>query len=108
MAVEAWFRNIVLRQPFTFLYVRTDDAFLVGVINIIPWQPGELEFMVALVYADDGCMWQAVKLLRFSIEWARKRKCADWRLSSETTRELGPIARRLGAVELSPRYSLRL
>lgn len=107
-AVEAWFRNIVLKQPFQFCYVRTEDAFLVGVINIIPWAPSEFEFAVALVYADVGCMWQALELLRYSIDWARKRRCTEWRINSESVHELGPLARRLGAREITPRYSLRL
>ena len=106
--MEGWYRGIVHRQPLIFLPIRLDDAFLIGVINIIPWAPADLEFTVMLVCADEGCMWQAVKLLRFSIEWARKRKLVDWRLSSETEFEFGAIAKRLGAIEISPRYSLRL
>lgn len=108
MAMEAWFRNTVLKQPLIWLYVRLDHAFMLGVINIIPWIPGELEFTVILVVADEGYMWEAVELLRFSIEWSRKRRIVDWRLSSETENELGAIAKRLGAAQLSPRYSLRL
>lgn len=108
MAMEAWFRNTVLKQPLIWLYVRLDDAFMLGVINVIPWVPGELEFTVIMVVADEGKMWQAVELLRFSIEWSRQRRIVDWRLSSETENELGAIAKRLGATELSPRYSLRL
>ena len=108
LAVEGWFRNIVCKQPLIFLPIRLDNAFLIGVINIIPWAPAELEFTTMLICADDGKLWEVVTLLRFSIEWARKRKLADWRLSSETEFEFGALAKRLGAVALSPRYSLRL
>ena len=108
MATEAWFRNIVLRAPLVFLPVRLESAFLIAALNIIPWVPGELEANVVLVVADDGAMWQALDLLRFSIDWAKKRRATEWRLTSETEVELGPFAKRLGAKELSPRYCLRL
>jgi hypothetical protein len=108
MATEAWFRNIVMKAPLVFLPVRLDSAFLIMALNVIPWVPGELEGNVILVAADNGCMWQALELLRFSIEWAKKRRATEWRLTSETEVELGPLARRLGAKELSPRYCLRL
>lgn len=108
MAMEAWFRNTVLKQPLIWLYVRLDHSFMLGVINIIPWVPGDLEFTVILVVADEGYMWEAIELLRFSIDWSKRRRIAEWRLSSETENELGAIAKRLGATELSPRYSLRL
>lgn len=108
MAVESWFRGTVLKSPMIYLNVRLDNAFLIGVINIIPWVPQDLEFTVALICADDGKLWEVVTLLRFSIEWSRRRKIAEWRLSSETEFEFGALAKRLGAIALSPRYSLRL
>jgi|HubBroStandDraft_6_1064221.scaffolds.fasta_scaffold00529_23 hypothetical protein len=108
MATEGWFRNIVLRAPLVFLPVRLDGAFLIAALNIIPWAPGELEANVVLVVADEGRMWQALELLRFSIDWAKMRRATEWRLTSETEVEFGPFARRLGANELSPRYCLRL
>lgn len=108
MATEAWFRSIVMKAPLVFLPVRLDDAFLIAALNIIPWVPGELEANVVMVAADEGCMYQALELLRFSIEWAKKRRATEWRLTSETEVELGPLAKRLGAKELSPRYCLRL
>jgi hypothetical protein len=47
-------------------------------------------------------------LLRASIEWARRRKCSLWRLSSETDFDLEPIALKLGATEANVRWQLRL
>jgi hypothetical protein len=108
MATEGWFRNIVLRAPLVFLPVRLDGAFLIAALNIIPWAPGELEANVVLIVADEGCMWQALELLRFSIDWAKMRRATEWRLTSETEVEFGPIAKRLGAKDVSPRYCLRL
>jgi hypothetical protein len=36
------------------------------------------------------------------------RRATEWRLTSETEVEFGPIAKRLGAKDVSPRYCLRL
>lgn len=108
MATEGWFRNIVLRAPLVFLPVRLDNAFLIGSLNIIPWAPGELEANIVLIVAEDGHMWEAIELLRFSIHWAKTRRATEWRLTSETEIEFGPIAKRLGATDISPRYLLRL
>lgn len=107
LATEGWVRNIVLKGPMMFLAVRTDDAFLIAMLSTTPWTPSTPECNVALVAADEGCMWQAVKLLRFSIDWAKKRKCSLWRLSSETHYDLGPIAHKLGATEPNTRWVLR-
>ena len=107
IATEMWFRNVVLKGPMVFLPIRSTDAFLVGMISVVPWTPTNWEANVVMLCADEDKMWQAVALARASIEWARQRKCSEWRISSETAIELGPIAKRLGAEELSPRYRVR-
>lgn len=108
LGVEMWVRNIVLKGPMMFLPIRTDNAFMIAMLSTTPWVPQTPECNVALVCADDGCMWEAVMLLRASIEWAKRRKCSLWRLSSETDFDLEPIALKLGARERSVRYVLRL
>ena len=105
---EGWFRNIVLKGPLMFYPVRTDNAFLIAMLSCCPWTPSLFECNVILVCADDGAMWDALTLLRGSINWARRRQCVIWRLSSDTDYELSPLARRVGATELSPRFVLRL
>jgi len=74
---------------------------------VMPWLPAEPECIELFVCADDGKMWQALKLLRDSIDWARKRRCAMWRLSSDTDSDLVGLAKRLGVTEISPRYTIR-
>ena len=105
---ESWFRNIVLKSPLMFHAVRTANAFSISMISTLPWMPAEFECNVVFVCADDGAMWEAFKLMRDSIEWARKRKCTRWRLSSDTSVDLCNMARRLGATEISPRFTLVL
>jgi hypothetical protein len=90
-----------------FLPVRTDNAFLIAMLSTTPWTPHTPEANVTLVCSEFGCMWQAVSLLRYSIEWAKRRKCSLWRVSSETDFDLGPIAHKLGATEPNTRWQLR-
>lgn len=106
-AAEGWIRNTVLKSPILFLPVRTDNAFLIAMLSTVPWTPAEFEVNVMMVCADHGAMWEAIGLLRASINWARLRKCSNWRLTSEND-DLTMLARRVGATEISPRFTLRL
>ena len=67
---EGWLRNAVLRQPLMFLPMRTQNAFCVSMVSVKPWTPSENECHVAALCADDGAMTEAIKLLRWSVEWA--------------------------------------
>jgi hypothetical protein len=107
-SAEGWVRNIVMRQPMVFLPIRTDDAFLIALVACIPWKPADMECNVALVCAEDGHMWEALALIRESIEWAKQRGCAKWHISSETGYDFAPIAKRVGAGVCEPRYEVRL
>lgn len=104
---EGWIRNTVLKSPLLFFPVRTDNAFLVAMLTTTPWTPAEFETNILIVCADHGGMWEALSLLRASINWARLRKCSSWRLTSDND-DLTMLARRLGATELSPRFTLEL
>jgi hypothetical protein len=104
---ENWFRNIVLKSPMTFYAMRSDGAFQISMLSVMPWLPADAECNVIFVCADDGAMWQALRLLRDSVAWARNRKCALWRLSSDTEYEFPGVAKRLGCTEISPRYLIR-
>jgi hypothetical protein len=106
-AAELWFRNIVLKQPLVFLPLRTEGAFLVVLISVIPWLPTEWEANVAMICADDGKLWEAMTLVRESIHWAERRKCAKWHISSETGFDIAPMALRVGA-KPAPRYRVEL
>lgn len=107
-STAAWFLNIVLKSPMIFFACRTQDAFAITLISVVPWLPNNIEANLVFICADDGCMWQAVRLLRSSIDWAKRRKCTLWRVSSDTDFDLAPLARRLGAKELSPRFVMEL
>lgn len=104
---ENWFRNVVLKSPMTFYATRSENAFQISMLSIMPWSPAEPECSAIFACADEGAMWEEVKLLRDSIEWARKRRCSMWRLSSDTDADFVALAKRLGADEISPRYIVR-
>ena len=108
LATEQWFRNIVLKGPMLFWPCRTDNAFCIAMISTTPWNPSTPEANIALICADEDCVWEAMTLLRASITWAKRRKCSLWRLSSETDFDLEPIALKLGAKEPNVRWVLRL
>lgn len=101
---EAWYKNIVLSNPLQFIAIRTDRAFSVAHLEAMPWTAFELECCVMFTCAEEGAMWEAVKCLRMTLFWARQRKCKRWHLWSETTFELGPMAKRLGINRTATRY----
>lgn len=107
LAGENWMRNVVLRQPWMFFSIRTDNAFCITLLATIPWLPGDMEANVVAVCAEPGRGWEAAKLLRVSLEWAKRRKCTEWRFRVETEYDIGPLARRIGATELPPCYVVR-
>ncbi|HEX3521258.1 MAG TPA: hypothetical protein VHT52_04135 [Stellaceae bacterium] len=108
VGAEQWFRNIALKGPMVFLPIRMSGSFLIAMVSCLPWMPNNFECNIVWVVADDGCMWQALALLKVSVEWARRRRCTEWRVASETEHEMGALAKRLGALEITPRYKLRL
>lgn len=108
ITTEGWFRNIVLKQPLMFLPQRMDNSFCISSLSVAPWLSAEVECNMVFIVAEDGAMWEAMKLLRASIAWARYRRCTTWRMSSDTDVKLDMMARRLGCKELSPRFTLRL
>jgi hypothetical protein len=97
----------VLKQPVMFNPQRMPNAFCISMLSLVPWLPGEVECNIVFICAEDGCIWEAMKLLRSSIEWAKQRRANVWRLSSDTEVELAAMAYRLGATAISPRYVLR-
>jgi hypothetical protein len=108
LTTESWFRNIVMKNPTMFYPVRLSSSFLIAMLACLPWLPSEFDCHIICVCADDGAMWETVKLLRGSIEWARNRKCTSWLLAGDTAFDLAPMAKRLGANELSPRFCIKL
>jgi hypothetical protein len=107
-AAEMWMRNIVLRQPMVFYPIRTDHAFMVTLISLLPWLPGEPEANVIMLCTENDHVWDGVRLARASFAWAIRRNCWRWGFTSDTEFDLSPIAQRLGVIARSPRYVVTL
>lgn len=108
LTTENWFRNIVLKNPMMFYPVRLANSFLIAMLSCLPWLPSQFDCNIICVCADDGAMWETMKLLRSSVDWARNRKCKHWMLASDTAFDLAPMAKRMDARELWPRYMIDL
>lgn len=107
-AAEMWVRNIVLKQPMVFYPTRTDHAFMITLVSLLPWLPAEPEATVVMICAEENAIWDCVRLARASLNWAIKRNCARWAFNSDTKYDIGPIADRLGLVTRSPRYMVNI
>ena len=105
---ENWLRNQVLKQFITFFATRTENACQISMLSLAPWTPAEPECNLVTSVAEEGHMWELIRLIRGSIEWARRRKCVLWRMSSDTSYDYQMIAKRLRAEEIAPRYVVRL
>lgn len=84
------------------------DAVLIASTVVPPWHPKRKECHVLFLFARPGAHWQAVKLLRACISWARLQGCVKWRFHSDTSHDVGALARRVGARENKPMYVLEL
>lgn len=107
ISTELWFRNKVLKEPLMFLPQRTREAFCISTLSVLPWLPTEFNCNVAFIAAEEGAVWEAVKLLRASMAWSYSRKCVSWGVASDTGVDLKPLAKLLGADEIYPRYAIR-
>jgi hypothetical protein len=105
---EGWAINTVLKNSIAFFAPRTDNALLIAHFHAWPWTANEFCVDVMFICADDGAMWEAMELIRASIDWAKSRKAARWRISSETDYDITPLARRVGATKIAPRCELEL
>jgi hypothetical protein len=105
---EAWFKNIVLKSPLIFFAMRTDKAFMICNLIKDAWLPGVMICNNMMLNSEAGAVWEEVALVREAIEWARKRRCAEFRIWSDTEVDLQAIAVRVGAMPSAVRYTVRL
>jgi hypothetical protein len=99
---ELWFRGEVLTSPM-YLPIRTSNAFLVALLQPTPWFPSNIECHVIILVSDEDAIWEAVRLLRYSVEYARLAGCSHWRYHWDDG-DAGVLVRRVGAKVDAPRY----
>lgn len=97
----------ILRRPEA-LAIRSDNAFLIANIVTGVWQPKERDCHVIFCCAADKHHWEAVRLVKQSVTWARGCGCRKWWFSSETDFDVEPLALRAGAKPDVMRYSIDL
>ena len=88
--------------------IRTNDAFAIATCMAPAWHPKSPECHLLFLCAAPGEHWQAIRLARDTVRWARTQRCVKWWFSSETDYEIAAIARRLGAKRKVIRYVMDL
>ena len=107
-AAALWFKNFVTKNPLLFYPIRTENAFLIAQLNVAPWQPSECECNILQSCAEEGAMFELLKLFRASINWGIRHRATLWRVTSDTWADLGPLAKRVGCNQQTPRYWMRI
>jgi len=103
--MQAWYRNIVLSNPLQYRAIRSPHAFVIAHLEALPWTATELEVAVLATCSELGCpIWEVLGLLNETQEWGRQRNAVRWHLWSDTSFDLGPLAKRLGCQRASSRY----
>jgi len=90
------------------LKLRTTHAFMLAVWVRPAWRPTDSECHVSALCTEPGAHWQGVKLLRYSVAWARALGCNLWRFHSETSSRIDALAKRVGAYQDTPRWRIDL
>lgn len=96
-----------IRSPRS-LFIRSDKAFVIAVDIMPVWRGRNGECHVLLCCAIDGGHWEASRLLKETIRWARDRKCAKWFFGSETDTDVSALAKYVGATKPQHRYCIDL
>ena len=86
---------------------RTDHGFLVANTTGTLWYPKRRALEILALCVEEGHHWDAVKLLRASVAWARDKGCERWLVNSDTQHQIGSLAVRAGAMP-EPRYVIDL
>jgi hypothetical protein len=95
-------------QSPTALCLRTDRAFLIQNIITPAWHPREPEAHVLFLCAEPKAHWDAMRLVKESVRWAKEKGCLRWWICSETENSIEALARRMGAEPAVMRYKLDL
>ena len=97
-----WLRNQVIKSYITFYATCIPQtAFQCSMLSLEPWLPSEPMCNVVAALSEHGHMWELIKLLRDSYDWACRRRCTYWGLRSDTSSDFEMLAKRLRADEVA-------
>jgi hypothetical protein len=105
ITTEGWLTARVLPNPGVYFPVRSPNAFLIGMVEQLPWTPSRFEFHIQAICADEDSVWEAAQLLRAGLEWAKQRGC--WRCIQQSDMYVTPLMLRVGAHAV-PHYEVLL
>jgi len=86
---------------------RDDDAFcMVGLSTF--WWESETRANVMFLAVRKRQAWQAVKVMRAALQWAKSKGAGSFEFGEETGMRMEAIARRIGATQNRPSYRIDL
>jgi len=83
-------------------------AFTICMLVMEAWIPGQVFCNNVMLNSEAGGVWQEIHLLRAALVWAKKRRCTEYRIWSDTPIDLQAAARRVGGVPTAVRYTVKL
>lgn len=101
-AASIWLDKVLPRADS--LVLRSASAAIVAMVGAPSWMPSDRQCHIIFVLGYPRAVWDVVRLLRASQEWALEMGCGLWRFGADVPFDVGPLARRVGASEDSPRY----
>lgn len=108
IASERWVRGL-MKQPSTVLLLRGSLAWLCTNVAAPPWDSKKLEArLLPVASSSPKAAWELAKMTKQAIDWAREQGASKFYFAAMTGVDLGPLARRFGAVPVSPSYVLDL
>jgi len=96
-----------LASPKGFCW-RSDRAFIIASLMVPVWRAEQPDCHIVALCAEAGGHWQAIKLLRASMTWAREHRCRQWRFGSETNHDISALAKYVGAHPSQPSWECDL
>lgn len=105
-ATEGWF-NALMQQP-NVLLLRGERSWLGVAVASLPWKPTQWEARFLPIVSSGKAAWELVGMTDRAIVWARRKGAQHLYFSALTGVDLGPLARRFGAVDAAPSYVLDL
>lgn len=95
-----------MSRKHDWLVARSARAFVIANLFLPPWRECQPECNIVVLCAEPGAVWDAVRVARYSVEWAKEKGCLHWWLGSETSYDISPIAKRIGASQAMPRFRM--
>lgn len=106
-ATESWLANALVNPSFCVLL--DDHGFAIGVGGTTIFNKHYTVANIHTLVTEKGNhIWEAIRMARHIKLWAEQHGAEELYLADSTDIDLGPIAKRIGATEITPRYVVKL